>query len=187
MDCEEFLEEYSDYFDWRLEEHPLYEYREHLSNCRTCAEYDRVMRSGLHLVKGLEPPVAGTDCVTRVQQRVHQLQSRIGRRTGGLGLSLAVAGVTAITVLIVTSLPVFRSGSPVELPPVVVEIGPDSERLPSVFGPAPRFAPAPSLLRVPDFKSEGLLATASDRISLFRAPLRTSASSTPVRPEAVTR
>jgi hypothetical protein len=187
MDCEEFLQEYSDYFDWRLEGRPLSEYREHLSSCGRCAEYDRVMRSGLHLVKDIEPPQAAADCVTRVQRRVIELQSRLGRRTNEFGLTLAVAGLTAIGILFISSLPVLRSADPLELPPVVVEIDPASGELPSVFGPAPRFAPAPSLLRVPDFSSEGLLTSSPDRPPLFRAPLRTSTSAASTSEAAVTR
>jgi len=187
MDCEAFLREYSDYFDWRLEGRPLSEFREHLSNCGQCAEYDRVMRSGLHLVKDIEPPQAAADCASRVQRRIIEFQSRLGRRTSEIRLTLAVAGLTAIGILIISSLPVLRSGDPLELPPVVVEIRPDADAIPSVFGPAPRFAPAPSLLRVPDFSSEGLLATSADRLPLFRAPLRTSASSPSTSEAAVTR
>ena len=187
MDCEEFLKDYSDYFDWRLEERPVQEYRKHLSNCGACAEYDRVMRSGLHLVKDMRAPGSATDCLSRVHQRVHRLQRQLGQPTGRLGLSLAVAGLTAVTVLLVTSLPFLRPGESVELPPVVVEIHPAVDAVPSVFGPAPKLAPSASLLRAPSLATQGILATPPDQIPLFRAPLRTTAIQRKASEEAVAR
>lgn len=180
MDCEAFLEDYSDYLDWRLEEHLLTEYREHLLDCPTCAEYDRVVRDGLHLVKSLEAPRSDLDVVTRVQQRIQEPRSRLEQRMGELGVALAVVGLTVIGVLLIVSVPIFRrGGDAVELPPVVVELSPNREELPSVFGPAPRFAPSMNLLQVPNFSGEGLLVTLPERIPLFRAPLRGSTSSPP--------
>ncbi|HSG82094.1 MAG TPA: hypothetical protein VLC48_07585 [Gemmatimonadota bacterium] len=170
MDCQDFLEEYSDYLDWRLEEHALIEYRQHLSSCPQCAEYDRVVRSGLQLVRSLQRPATNSEILPRVQQRVHELQSDVGGRWSDFGTALAAAGVTAVVVLSVMSLPMLRQDV-VELPPVVVEHATE-EPLPSVFGPAPRFVTSASLLRVPYLSSEGLLATPRERIPMFRAPLR---------------
>jgi hypothetical protein len=187
MDCEEFLEDYSDYFDWRLEERPVQEYREHLSSCDACTEYDRVMRNGLHLVKDLGAPEPVDDCLSRVQQRVHALDRQLVHGMGRLRFAVAVAGVTAVTVMFITSLPFFRPGESVELPPVVVEIHPSTDEVPSVFGPAPKLAPPASLLRVPSLATEGLLATPPEQIPLFRTPLRTTAVQARVSDEAVAR
>jgi anti-sigma factor RsiW len=173
MDCQDFLEEYSDYLDWRLEEHALVEYRRHVSSCPRCAEYDRVVRSSLQLVRGLDRPEASSEVLPRVQQRVHELYSDARGRWSDFGVALAAAGVTAVVVLLVTSVAVPRQDA-LELPPVVVEQA-RTDELPSVFGPAPRFVNSPSLLRVPELSGEGLLATPRDRISLFRAPLRAGA------------
>jgi hypothetical protein len=186
MDCEEFFEDYSDFFDWRLEEHSLADYRQHLSDCPTCREYDRVMRSGLHLIKDLEPPPSHSDIVSRVQDKISALHSRLGQRTGEMGRALAVSAATAIVVLLITSMPVFQpSRSTVELPPVVVDRGPHQSARPSVFGPAPRFRSSMSVLRAEPVGQTGLLATPPERISLFRTPLgRTSRESPPAAPVA---
>ncbi|NIR45148.1 MAG: hypothetical protein GWN99_12260 [Gemmatimonadetes bacterium] len=170
MDCEEFLQDYSDYFDWRLEEHSLCEYRLHLSNCPSCHEYDRVMRSGLHLIKNLEAPHSHPDITSRVQEKIAALNRRLGQRTGELGRALAVAGLTAVAVLLITSLPVFQpSGGTVELPPVVVDRR--LQAVPSVFGPAPRFRSSSSVMRMPAMPEPVFLVTPQDRASLFGTPL----------------
>jgi len=100
---------------------------------------------------------------------------------------MAVAGLTAVTVLIVTSLPFFRPGEAVELPPVVVEVYPSADAVPSVFGPAPKLAPSASLLRAPSLATQGILATPPEQIPLFRAPLRTTAIQRKASKEAVAR
>lgn len=184
MDCEEFFEDYSDYFDWRLEEHALADYRQHLSNCPTCREYDRVMRSGLHLIRDLEPPPSRADIVSRVQDKITALHSQLGRRTGELGRALAVSAATAITVLLITSLPLFQPpGATVELPPVVIDRNPQQSARPSVFGPAPRFRSSLSVLRAAPVDGAGLLTTPAERISLFRTPLgRNSQEPAPATP-----
>ena len=78
MECEEFLRDYSDFLDHRFEEHPIVSYCDHLLGCSDCAEYDRVMRRGLELLRRLERPETQAGLVPRVSERV--LGSGPGRR-----------------------------------------------------------------------------------------------------------
>ncbi len=171
MDCEEFLEDYSDFLDGQLEEHPGAEYRDHVRRCPSCAEYDRVMRRGLHLVRALDPPKSNADFFLRLQQRFFDRGTRDARMREH-GRALAVASLALVGLLLV-SLPVMQPGrGTLQLPPVVVE-GPGVDRdLPSLWGPPPTFAPTASFLRVPDLTSDPIFANPRRPYSLFRTPLR---------------
>lgn len=175
MDCEAFLEDYSDFLDRRFESHPLSEYTEHILGCESCAEYDRVVRRGLQLVRQLDPPDPNPSFKPRLRRSLLEL----GR--GGLGprdyvVGTALTAVTAAGLLALAVAPTLRARDAVELPPVVVEVPAEASR-PSLWGPVPRFTQPPALLWAPEFNSDPIFAPPSDRLQIFRAPLR---SATPV-------
>lgn len=170
MECEEFLTDYSDFLDRQFEEHTIVGYCDHLLRCSECAEYDRVMRRGLELVRELEPPETQRGVVPRVSERV--LAAGPGRGTGR-GRAVLAAGVTALALFAVGSLAMLDSGGTAELPPVVVKPA-VADEVPSLWGPAPKFTPAVSLLRVPELTDDRLLRPPPRRLSLFRAPLKAS-------------
>jgi anti-sigma factor RsiW len=169
MDCERFLEDYSDYFDWQLEKHAFAEYREHLEICPRCAAYDQVMRQGLNLVKGLEPPLSAHEFSARLLCRVGELQARLDRRSREFDRVPAVAALAGLGLLVVLALPGLLPGRPMKLPPLVVEREAPTGALPSVFGPPPRFTPAVSLLQVPEFPRGPLAGRPGMALSRFRA------------------
>ncbi|MGD2152565.1 MAG: hypothetical protein PVG79_04805 [Gemmatimonadales bacterium] len=173
MDCEEFLSGYSDFLDRRFEEHPIVSYCDHLLECANCAEYDRVMRRGLELIRGLEPPEARrADLALRVGERVRGAGPGPGRGVEG-SRAARVAAVAALALIAAGSLATLGSRGMAELPPVVVEPS-AADELPSLWGPAPKFTPAVNLLRVPDLTDDRFLRLPPQRFSLFRAPLRAS-------------
>ena len=178
MDCEKFLESYSDYLDRRLEVYPLPEYVRHLRSCRSCEEYDRVMRQGLHLCRQLRPPDTTPDFASDLRSSIHDLQDRLEQREGPSARATAVATLTAAAVLAAAAIPALRGdGGSVQLPPVVVE-APGDVGAP-LWGPAPSLAPASNLLLVPNLSAERFPALLSERPSLFRAPLRASSRARP--------
>jgi len=172
MDCGEFLADYSDFLDGRCEAHSLSDYHYHLRRCSACAQYDRVMRCALQLVRQLDPPEANPGFQPRLRRCVFELAKQPPGHLAQKGSAAAVVGLAALGVIAVTSLAVRdRAGETVELPPVVVELS-AGEEVPSLWGPAPKFTPAASSLRVPDFPRDLLLANPSQKkISLFRAGL----------------
>lgn len=173
MDCGEFLADYSDFLDGRCEAHSLSDYHYHLRRCSACADYDRVMRRALQLVQQLDPPEANPDFQPRLRRCVFELAKLPPGHLVEKGSAAAVLGLAALGVIAVASLAVLdRTRETVELPPVVVELSAGDE-VPSLWGPAPKFTPAASLLRVPEFPPHLLLANPSQKkISLFRAGLR---------------
>ncbi len=173
MDCEEFLEDYSDFLDGDLEEHPACDYRDHLQKCPNCAEYDRVMRRGLHLVRALDPPESNPDFFPRLQHRFFDRHAR-GAARREHGRALAVAGLAVVGLLLITQ-PVMQLGrGTLQLPPVVVEAPDADPDLPALWGPPPKFAPAASFLRAPDLSGDAIFANPRRPYSLFRTPLRVS-------------
>jgi len=166
MECAEFLERYSEFLDGEIEASRVSAHQRHIVSCSGCAEYDRVVRRGLRLVRELERPEATPDFVPQLQRRFLDGSER----SPWIEYSKAVlvAGVTTIAIMAAASIPNLpASGRAVQLPPVVVE-PPFSGAVPSLFGSSPVFAPRASFLTVPEFPSDDLLAPASGRFSLFR-------------------
>ncbi|UCC73348.1 MAG: hypothetical protein JSV86_01935 [Gemmatimonadota bacterium] len=172
MECEEFITDYSDFLDCQFEEHTLGSYCDHLLNCPDCADYDRVVRQGLELVRHLEPAESCPDFLPRVKAQVlGPYAEPFGR--GERGVGALVAGLAAVALVVASSLVVLGREGAVDLPPVTVE--PTTTGEPALlWGPAPRLRPTVSFLQVPDLDKSRLLATPPDQISLFRAPLEAS-------------
>lgn len=173
MQCEEFLEGYSDFLDGNHEEHCHNDYRYHLEKCPSCAEYDRVMRRGLRLVRALDPPEAQADFLPRLQRRFFDPHARaVG--AGVRPRNLAVASLLAAAALFaMVSLPLLRPEMrALDLPPVVIEAPEDAGEVASLWGPPPTFAPTASFLTVPDLSSDPFFASPPRPYSLFRRPLR---------------
>ena len=169
MDCAEFLESYSDYLDQRFELYPNSEYRHHLRDCRSCGEYDRVMRRGLNLFRQLEPPRTTPDFTRDLRSTVSHDNLQPAAGPPGWVSSLATLSAAALIALAVAPLLTGRSGS-VQLPPVVIEAPQGAGA--SLWGPTPRLAPRSNLLLAPSLTVDPLPTLPSDRPSLFRAPLR---------------
>ncbi len=178
MDCEEFLQSFSDFLDAEFEKHPLEEYNEHLESCTECGEYDRVVRRGLRLVRDLDIPEPVADLMPRLQRSFLAYRDRtevIGEYVRAAGIiGLAVTGV-----MLVAAMPVLRPGSGVlELPPVVVEVETEVGRSHSLWGPPPTFSVSASFLTAPSLSEGSLLRRPVERFSLFRQPVRATLGGT---------
>jgi hypothetical protein len=99
MDCQDFLNRYSDYDDSLLSRSELAVFRAHLGSCPSCARYDRVLRKGRMLARQLPPVRPTDDFLPRLHQRVHPLRrSRRGETAAPIlgGAAAALAGVTVL-------------------------------------------------------------------------------------------
>lgn len=183
MNCQEFLDNYSDYLDRRLEIPGLAEYGEHLRECRSCGEYDRVMHRGLHLIRELEPPESTPDFATNLRSNIFAVQDSLQGNNRPLTAALTVATLAASLLFIVAALPVFSGNRDVmQLPPVVVDPPVRSSASVSLWGPAPTFRPATNLLLVPNLSDNPLRAIPPERLSLFRTPLPVAGPTRPADP-----
>jgi hypothetical protein len=172
MDCEEFLEGYSSFLDGEFDECHCNEYRVHLAACHDCAEYDRVVRRGLRLVRELDPPDTAPDFMPRLQRSF--LSQSQASRTGDYVWLGGVTGLALASLILVFAVPALRpGGGMLELPPVIVEASERPSGTHSLWGPPPRFVPSASFLTVPSFSNEPLLVQPSQRLSIFRESVGT--------------
>ena len=149
MTCDEFLTHYSDYLDECFGPADAARWGAHISECPSCARYDRVMRRGLTLVRELPPMVPGEDFTPRLQHRLYHVQDElIGSRERGLGRVTLFAGAAVLLVAVAWS-PLAR--------PDLFRSAPAADAHP-VAAPAPVAAIAPTAAP---------RARASDSHSLF--------------------
>jgi len=174
MECDDFLQSFSDYLDAEFEKHPPEEYNEHLECCARCGEYDRVVRRGLRLVREMDSPEPVPDFMPRLQRSFLSYRHRseviveYAKAAGIAGLSIAAVMFLAVD-------PVFRpGGDDIELPPVVVEAETQAIQPHPLWGPPPRFSVSASFLTVPSPSEGSLLRRPLERFSLFREPVRTT-------------
>ncbi len=170
-----FLNNYSDFLDRRLEAYPLAAYREHLVSCGACARYDRVVQSGLWLVREIEPAEPAVDFEPHLQHRFFDLLEVLRRREAMVAKATSAAMLSIAVILVAVSLPALATDrTTIELPPVVVD-EPASSVAPSgmasFFGLAPSIAATTSPLLLPDFPDRAWLTRPPGRLSLFRKSL----------------
>ena len=146
MDCEEFLNGYSDYADGLRTPEQLRRFERHLQRCPACARYDRVVRQGIDLFRNLPRPDASPDFLPRLRHRLYHIDDRtvLGSRPGG---SAALIAIAAVGLLAIVWLP-FAGRIPVEveLAPVAVTAPPPvtppaAEEVPSLFSRGPFVTP----------------------------------------------
>ena len=142
MDCEEFLQGYSDYSDRLRTPEQLRDFESHMRQCQTCARYDRVVRQGIDLFRQLPRPDTSPDFLPRLRHRLYHIDDHtvLGSRLGG---GVALVAMAAVGLLAIVWLP-FASRIPVEVelaPVAVTAPTPPSADLPSLFSPGPFVTP----------------------------------------------
>lgn len=101
MNCGEFLAGYTDYRDgtvsWEREE----DFLTHMEDCGSCARYDRVVRRGADVLRGLPELEVSDDFAERLQHRLYHVdeeRSYAGRRAAA-GTAMTTLGVAAMIAL----------------------------------------------------------------------------------------
>jgi hypothetical protein len=120
VDCERFLEEYSEFRDGFLSPDEDRAFEAHLDACASCARYDRVVQRGARLLCELPELEPSEDFAARLQHRIFHVEEEMrapGRGFSGVPTS-AVASIAAVLAM-AAWLPLLRSGGGLhELPPV---------------------------------------------------------------------
>lgn len=122
MQCEEFLEGYSEFLDGRLGPKRQTAFEAHREACCTCGRYDRVVQRGLNVWRNLPDIDPSPDFLPRLRHRLYHVddEAHLGQ-TRHLG-SAALIAVAAVGLLALTWLPfATRMTVEVELPPLAVE------------------------------------------------------------------
>ena len=137
-----FLALYSDYRDDRLDEDARAEMIAHMAECASCRRYDRVVRTGVAVLRDSVARDPGV--LVNRDEGGHDVFRRTARRSGPVASGIAVTSTLAVIGLngIAAWVPV-----PASVPPEV-EIAPVVAAEPSPPA-APVSFPLPPLLRVP--------------------------------------
>jgi hypothetical protein len=101
LDCADFLDGYTDYRDGRLDDGTLASFRQHLTECASCARYDRVVQRGTRLFCELPELTPSDDFQARLQHRIYHLEDerrRFGASASGVptGYVLSIAALLMI-------------------------------------------------------------------------------------------
>jgi hypothetical protein len=120
MDCEEFLNGYSDFRDGLLPFEAAVEFEIHLDACGSCGRYDRVVRHGAELCRDLPEVELSGDFRARLQDRLLDVEEEMrGPARSASGLPASAALSIAAAVALAAWLPAVREGgSPAHLPAV---------------------------------------------------------------------
>lgn len=100
MTCQEFLARHSEYVDERMDPREAALWKEHRAGCISCARFDRTVRRGGELLRGLPEIEPSYDFFPRLQHRIYNLEddlrSRRNASTTGAVTSLAIAASLAL-------------------------------------------------------------------------------------------
>ncbi len=132
--CRWFVDVYSDYRDGLLDPDSRDRAKAHLAACSSCRRYDRVIRSGVSVLRADEAGfVDSTLAVTTVRYRAWELERREATALGPAGSGIATTGVVLIALLLGSFawIPLAHPGAPeVEIAPVAA-VAPPVEPMPA--------------------------------------------------------
>jgi len=146
MDCEDFLEGYSDYLDGLLGSAEVERFEAHRRDCEHCARYDRVVQRGLQIYRSLPDPDPSPDFLPRLRHRIYHIEDGIPLSDVRHGGNAALVAVAAVGLLAFAWLPLATSVPvEVELPAVAARTpDPDGPVRPEPVGGSPFAAPTPA-------------------------------------------
>lgn len=99
--CRWFIDIYSDYRDGLLSRDSRDRAGAHMDACSSCRRYDRVIRSGVSVLRADEGGfVDSTLAVTTVRHRAWELERRDAAALGPAGSGITTAGVVLIALLL---------------------------------------------------------------------------------------
>jgi hypothetical protein len=98
MDCNEFLDRYSDYDDSLVSAGEIEGFRAHMAGCDACARYDRVLRKGRMLARQVPAPQPSGAFVPRLHMRLWRENGRAARRAARTSQLAAV--LPALTLIL---------------------------------------------------------------------------------------
>jgi anti-sigma factor RsiW len=136
--CERLRERHGDYLDGLLPIAELAQVQSHLEECDSCARYDRVVRRGLDVARGLPDLRISDDFELRLQHRLFHMQdaSALGQPLAGVGVAATLAIVIALIAwspfLLLQRTPTTPTTSVVAEPEVMMAALPPSDPLGTV-------------------------------------------------------
>ncbi len=150
MDCNEFLDRYSEYRDGEnpsAGEGDAHAFEAHLAGCTPCRRYHEVIERGTSLLRDADPPVLRDDFRDRLQHRLYDADLRErSPREQGVAAPVALGLMAAATVAVVAAWgPILEAVTPVptaNLAPIAAQAPASARILPVVAVPGGTRAPA---------------------------------------------
>jgi hypothetical protein len=133
VDCERFLDRYSDFRDGLLPERERMGLEAHLAECPECARYDEVVGEGIRVLLGLPEIDPSPDFAARLQHRLFHLEEEMAVRRRSSGASVALTLGIAAAIGAAAWLPVITESRLPLLPPAVAHAPYHPDQLPIVF------------------------------------------------------
>ncbi|CAN5747582.1 hypothetical protein BH23GEM11_BH23GEM11_09510 [soil metagenome] len=157
MDCNEFLDRYSEFHDDETRElTDRHHFESHLETCCTCARYHRVVVEGTALLRESPAPPYREDFRDRLQHRLYQSELDIrSHRESGLAYPVPLGLAAAVLVIVVAWGPVSQAVVPLPattLPTITASVPTPPAIRPTTSTPGSSRAPA--ALVQPDFWSQ---------------------------------
>lgn len=151
VDCADFLAGYSDYRDGLLAAGDVAEYDGHAAVCSSCARYDRAVRQGGDLLRGLPELQPSEDFMPRLQHRVFHLEEEMRHPPRRVPRAGALMFVAAGIVAAATAFPGLDSEPALpELPPIAARAPQPAAEVPVLFRRGPLLTPpAPAAAHPP--------------------------------------
>lgn len=159
VNCQWFVEAYSDYRDGCLDMAVRTAVQAHMTSCEACRRYDRVIRSGVSVLREEEARAPRRKLgVTRLRDHAWAMEKRESMALGSAGSGMTTVGVALVAMVL---------GS---------------------FAWLPLFGAAPSAAAAPEFEMAPVVAAFPERQALPRPmiglrPTRLSLSTPPTLPE----
>jgi len=169
MTCQEFLARHSDFVDLELDPREHARAEAHRASCPKCARYDRVVRSGVRLLRGLPEVEPSPDFFPKLQHRLFHLDEELKRGDRGTSAGAVASLAVAAALALLAWSPVLRATFESENGGAVEQAAQASGGAPSVAEPSrPSLQVAP---RVPGTQSSSgvtvqLAAEAADLPSI---------------------
>ncbi|MGD8497055.1 MAG: zf-HC2 domain-containing protein [Gemmatimonadales bacterium] len=148
MQCNSFVQEYTEFRDGLLGPEREAEFEAHLEACPACRRYDHVIHAGIDLLADLPTPEASDDFMPRLQHRLYNLDQGVLDASSHRFLgSAALVAVASVGLLALFWLP-FAANVPIEieLPAVAAERPPEQlvtfdRQMPSLLRSGPFVEP----------------------------------------------
>jgi hypothetical protein len=159
MNCSEFQNRFSDYYDGTGEPAFVSEASKHLDGCPECRRYRDVIEQGLQILRAVPAPAVTDDFLPRLQHRIYHLADgqALARRETSAG-----SATTTTTALVIAMLIAAAAWSPALMRPPEVVMQPIV-----VTQPEPRVVG----VRTPDYRDLLALETEADPASLIHQGL----------------
>ena len=141
MNCSEFIDRFSDYFDGVADPRLREGVDDHLASCPSCRRYLEVLERGRELLRGFPAVEISGDFRPRLRHRIYHVEDEeaLARGSGSASTAATVLAMALLLTLAAWS-PLMRQDPEVELSPIVVSrpaARPIGLRLPGVSVASP--------------------------------------------------